>query len=122
MTTVEIAETNGATAPAPKAATPKKRASGGTSAKRKAAKKPAKKPAKRAKVKARAKTTSRKGAARTKPGANGVLVAKGMHLLVVRVPKKVRDQMWAKVNRLQKKGQKVSLNSLAATAIAKAAK
>ena len=109
-------------APNPAAKPKKKRASAATGAKRKAAKKPAKKPAKRSKVKARAKTTSRKGAARTKPGANGVLVAKGMHLLVVRIPKKVRDQMWSKVKRLQKKGQKVSLNSLAATAIARAAK
>jgi hypothetical protein len=81
MTT--IVETNGTTAPA----TPK-------APKRKAASKATRKPKPRKVAKRRA-TTSRKGAARTKPGTRGVMAKAGDYAMVVRIPEALHRKMWA---------------------------
>jgi hypothetical protein len=69
------------------------------------------------------KTTTRSGKkiTRTKAGGKGVLAAKGLHLLVVRVPKAVHAKVWAKIKADQKKGKKTSVNAWVASLIAKAA-
>lgn len=62
------------------------------------------------------KTRSGKKITRTKAGGKGVLAAKGLHLLVVRVPAKVHGKAWKKAKKLG-----IPLNRWLNTLIAKAA-
>jgi hypothetical protein len=94
-----------------------------TSGRTKAKAKETVKPSPKASAKAGVKTTTRTGKkiTRAKPGQDGVLASKDTYLLIVRVPKKIREAAWRKVRSLQKSGRQISMTSWIAGLIERAA-
>ena len=120
-TTTQVPTRRPATPPKPPtAAKPKKP--------KKPKKKATKKPTPAAKVKPTKRSAARKATSvatttrtgkkirRTKAGGKGVLAAKGVHLLVVRVPEAIHAKVWAKA-----RAKEVSLSSWLNGVIARAA-
>jgi hypothetical protein len=81
------------------------------------------KPSPKASAKSGVKTTTRTGKkiTRAKPGQDGVLASKDTYLMIVRVPKKIREAAWKKVRSLQKSGKQISMTSWIAGLIERAA-